>query len=53
MTEKKDTIGNKIPMNKKKSNDRKIIVCEINRAAQLYKKHLVGKNFYTFSMADT
>lgn len=49
MTEKKDTIGNRIPMNKKKSNDRKIIVCEINRAAQLYKKHLVGKKFlYVF-----
>lgn len=49
MTEKKDTIGNRIQMNKKKSNDRKIIVCEINRAAQLYKKHLVGKKFlYVF-----
>lgn len=49
MTEKKDTIGNRIPMNKKKSNDRKIIVCEINRAARLYKKHLVGKKFlYVF-----
>lgn len=49
MTEKKDTIGNRMPMNKKKSNDRKIIVCEINRAAQLYKKHLVGKKFlYVF-----
>lgn len=49
MTEKKDTIGNRMPMNKKKSNDRKIIVCEINRAAQLYKKHLVRKKFlYVF-----
>ena len=49
MTEKKNTIGNRISMNKKKSNDRKIIVCEINRAAQLYKKHPVGKKFlYVF-----
>lgn len=49
MTEKKNTIGNRIPMNKKKSNDRKIIVCEINRAARSYKKHLVGKKFlYVF-----
>lgn len=48
MTEKKDMTG-RMPMNKKKSNDRKIIVCEINRAAQLYKKHLVGKKFlYVF-----
>ena len=45
MTEKKDMAGNRMPMNKKKSSDRKIIVCEINRAAQLYKKHLVGKKF--------
>lgn len=36
-------------MNKKKSNDRKIIVHEINNAAQLYKTHLVGKKFlYVF-----
>lgn len=36
-------------MSKKKSNDRKIIVCEINNAAQLYKKHLAGKKFlYVF-----
>ena len=49
MTEKKDMAGNRMPMNKKKSNDRKIIICEINRAAQLYKKHLVGKKFlYVF-----
>lgn len=40
-------------MNKKKINDRKLIINEIRKAAQLYKKHLVGKNFYTFSMADT
>lgn len=49
MTEMKDMAGNRMPMNKKKSNDRKIIICEINRAAQLYKKHLVGKKFlYVF-----
>ena len=49
MTEKKNMAGNRMPMNKKKSNDRKIIVCEIHRAAQLYKKHLVGKKFlYVF-----
>lgn len=32
-------------MNKKKSNDRKLIVREINNAAQLYKEQLVGKKF--------
>ena len=36
-------------MNKKKSNDRKLIVCEINKAAQLYKEHLIGRKFlYVF-----
>lgn len=36
-------------MNKKKSNDRKLIVCEINKAVQLYKEHLIGKKFiYVF-----
>lgn len=36
-------------MNKKKSNDRKLIVCEINKAAQLYKEQLVGRKFlYVF-----
>lgn len=37
-------------MNKKKTNDRTRIVQEICRAAQLYKKHLVGKCFlYVFN----
>ena len=36
-------------MNKKKNNDRKIIIHEISKAAQLYKKHLVDKKFlYVF-----
>lgn len=36
-------------MNKKKINDRKLIINEISKAAQLYKKHLVGKKFlYVF-----
>ncbi len=36
-------------MNKKKSNDRKQIIYEINKAAQLYKEHLIGKKFlYVF-----
>ena len=30
-------------MNKKKSNDRKLIISNICKAAQLYKEHLVGK----------
>ena len=36
-------------MNKKKKHEREQIVCEINKAAQLYKQHLVGKKFlYVF-----
>ena len=36
-------------MNKKKINDRKLIINEISKAAQLYKEHLVGKKFlYVF-----
>lgn len=36
-------------MNKKKSNDRKLIMREISKAAWLYKEHLVGKKFlYVF-----
>lgn len=36
-------------MNKKKSNDRKLIIREISKAAILYKEYLVGKKFlYVF-----
>lgn len=36
-------------MNKKKKHEREQIVREINKAAQLYKQHLVGKKFlYVF-----
>lgn len=36
-------------MNKKKNNDRKLIIREISKAARLYKEHLVGKKFlYVF-----
>ena len=39
-------------MNKKKKHEREQIVREINKAAQLYKQHLVGKKFlYTTSTA--